>query len=284
MKNIKLFGETLQSPLIPASGVFGYGDEYDFIDYKYIGAFVTKGLSLKPREGNPTPRLTEVYGGMLNSVGLQNIGVEKFISEKLPIISKLKPKIIVNFFGNSEEEFLELAKILSDCPEIFALEMNVSCPNVKKACISFGQDPIALNQLTKKVKEVCNKPLIVKLTPNVTDITEIAKAAVDAGADALSLINTVKAMAIDIKTGKPVLASIQGGLSGRAIKPIAIRAVYDVANTVQVPIIGLGGIYTAEDVLEFFLAGATAVQIGTAMFTDPNICETIYKDLLTYNN
>jgi dihydroorotate dehydrogenase (NAD+) catalytic subunit len=274
--SIKLFGETLRTPLIPASGVFGYGDEYDFTDYKYIGAFVTKGLSLKPREGNPTPRVTEVYASMLNSIGLQNIGAEKFISEKLPVISKLGTKIIVNFFGNTEEEYVELARLLCKEKSIFALEMNVSCPNVKKACISFGQDPQALESLTQKVKNVCDKPLIVKLTPNVTDIVEVAKAAEKGGADALSMINTVKGMAIDINTKKPLLAATSGGLSGRAIKPIAIRAVYDVAQSgIKLPIIGMGGISNYEDVLEFMIAGATVVQIGTAIFTNPNICQEI---------
>ena len=280
--SVKLFGERLNTPLIPASGVWGYGDEYDFVDKQYLGAFVTKGLSVKPKEGNPVPRIAETECGMLNSVGLQNVGIKCFIEEKLPKVKDLGTKIIVNFFGNTEEEYLEAAKMLTKAPEIFALEMNVSCPNVKTGGISFGQDPTVLEHLTALVKKNISKPLIVKLTPNVADIPLVAKAAEKGGADAVSLINTVRGMSIDIRTGKPSLATPIGGYSGKAIKPIAVRAVYETAKVVNIPIIGIGGIYTAEDVIEFLMAGASAVQIGSAVFCDPNVCESISKGLKIY--
>ena len=279
---INLFGETLKSPLIMASGVFGYGDEYDFIDTNAIGAFSTKGLSINPKEGNVTPRIVETTAGIINSVGLQNIGIKKFIDEKMPDIKKLDMKIIANFFGNSDEEYIEAVKMLNNIKEIFALEMNISCPNVKKGGLSCGQDASHVHKLTSEVRVKTKKPLIVKLTPNVTRITDIAKAAEDAGADAVSLINTVKAMKIDIKTGRPILGNNMGGLSGRAIKPIAVNAVYEVAKAVKIPVIGMGGIFSAEDVIEFFMAGASCVQIGSAVFYNPNICSLIYKDLYDF--
>ena len=276
---VKLFKETLTTPLIPASGVFGYGDEYDFIQRGSIGAFVTKGLSLEPKEGNPTPRIAETACDIMNSVGLQNIGIKSFVNEKLPEIKKLKMKIIVNFFGNTDEEYVGVAELLDRQKDIFALEMNVSCPNVKTGGIAFGQDPDLIERLTKAVRKVTKKPLIVKLTPNVTSIPEIASAAEDGGADAISLINTVTALKIDINTRKSALGAGTGGLSGRAIKPIAVRAVYEAAKTVKIPIIGMGGIYTAEDALEFIMAGATALQVGSAIFYEPDICSIICKDL-----
>ena len=276
---VKLFGETLKSPLIMASGVFGYGDEYDFIDTTSIGAFSTKGLSINPKEGNVTPRIVETTAGIINSVGLQNVGIKRFIDEKVPHVKDLKMKMIVNFFGNSDDEYIEAVKLLNNVKEIFALEMNISCPNVKKGGLACGQDPAHVHKLTSEVRVNTKKPLIVKLTPNVTSIADIAKAAEDAGADALSLINTVKAMKIDVRTGRPMLGNSMGGLSGRAIKPIAVRAVYEVAKVVKIPIIGMGGIFTAEDVVEFFMAGASCVQIGSAIFYSPDICTSIYKDL-----
>lgn len=279
---VKLFGQELNTPLIPASGVWGYGDEYDFVDQSSLGAFVTKGLSAKPRQGNPVPRIAETECGVLNSVGLQNVGIECFIQEKLPKVKDLGTKIIVNFFGNTEDEYLEAVKMLSNSPEIFALEMNVSCPNVKTGGIAFGQDPSMIKSLTQSVKKHCSKPLIVKLTPNVANIPLIAKAAEQGGADAVSLINTVRGMSIDIKTGRPSLATPIGGYSGKGIKPIAVRAVYETAKEIKIPIIGIGGIYTADDVIEFLMAGASAVQIGSAIFLDPNICNNIVKDLKTY--
>lgn len=280
--SVKLFGQKLRTPLIMASGVFGYGDEYGFIDTDVIGAFVTKGLSLAPKNGNPTPRIVETECGIINAVGLQNVGVKHFIKEKLPKIKNSNMKIIANFFGNKEEEYLKVAEILDDVKELFALEMNVSCPNVKVGGLAFGQDPKLIKKLTAGVKKRTSKPVIVKLTPNVTNIAEIAKAAEDGGADAVSLINTVKAMVIDIKTGKPVLGNITGGLSGKAVKPIAVRCVYETAKAVKIPVIGLGGIYTAEDVIEFFMAGASAVQIGSAVFYEPDICKAIVSGLKNY--
>jgi len=261
--SVKLFEETLKNPLIMASGVFGYGDEYDFINMDAIAGFVTKGLSINPKEGNATPRVIETASGIINSVGLQNIGIKEFISNKIPEIKNKKPK-------------------LDKVPELFALEMNISCPNVKKGGLACGQDPQMVHKLTSEVKKRIKKPLIVKLTPNVTDIAAIAKAAEDGGADAVSLINTIKAIKIDIKTGKPMLGNCMGGLSGRAIKPVAVRAVYEVANAVKIPIIGMGGIFNAEDVIEFIMAGASCVQIGSAVFYDPNICEKINNELLKF--
>jgi dihydroorotate dehydrogenase (NAD+) catalytic subunit len=282
--NIELFGERLKTPMIMASGVFGYGDEYDFINMNPVAGFVTKGLSINPKEGNTTPRIIETASGIINSVGLQNVGIKEFISNKIPEISKsLKnTKMIANFFGNYDEEYLQAAELLDRVPELFALEMNISCPNVKKGGLACGQDPKMVEKLTSEVKKRIKKPLIVKLTPNVTDIAGIAKAAEDAGADAVSLINTIKAIKIDIKTGKPMLGNCMGGLSGRAIKPVAIRAVYEVAKVVKIPIIGMGGIFTAEDLIEFMMAGATCVQIGSAVFYDPNICEKINDDLIRF--
>ena len=280
--SIELFGKKLNTPLIPASGVWGYGDEYDFVNNKSIGAFCTKGLSVKAKEGNPVPRITETECGVLNSVGLQNIGIKKFIDEKIPKIKDLGPKIIVNFFGNTEQEYIEAAQMLDGVDAVFALEMNVSCPNIKLGGIGFGQDAKMLEKLTSEVKKHTKKPLIVKLTPNVTDITVIAKATEAGGADAVSLINTVRGLAIDVKTKKPVLATPIGGYSGKGIKPIALRAVYETAKVVKIPVIGIGGIYSAEDVLEFIMAGAVAVQIGSAVFLDPNVCELMSKDLLDH--
>ncbi len=279
---VRLFDAELKTPLIPASGVWGYGDEYDFVNNEFLGAFSTKGLSIKPREGNPVPRIAETECGVLNSVGLQNVGIKCFIEEKMPKIKDLGPKIIANFFGNTEEEYMDAARSLGAVKELFALEMNVSCPNIKTGGISFGQDPKMIEKLTSEVKKQSKKPLIVKLTPNVSNIPAIAKAAEEGGADAISLINTVRGMSIDIRTGKPSLATPIGGYSGKGIKPIAVRAVYETAKAVKIPIIGMGGIYTAEDVVEFMMAGASAVQIGSAVFSDPNICETIAKDLRLY--
>lgn len=280
--SVKLFGERLKSPLIMASGTFGYGNEYDFIDTTPIAAFVTKGLSIGPKDGNLVPRITETCSGVLNSVGLQNVGIKAFIEDKVPEIKTLPMKIIVNFFGNTEDEYIKAARSLDSVEEVFALEMNVSCPNVNKGGIAFGQDPELIKSLTVKVKKATSKPLIVKLTPNVSSIPDIAKAAENGGANAISLINTVKAMAIDIRTGKPVIGNIMGGLSGKAIKPIAVRAVYEAAKTVSIPVIGMGGISTADDVVEFMMAGASLVQIGSAVFFDPNVCSKIHEGLVRY--
>jgi dihydroorotate dehydrogenase (NAD+) catalytic subunit len=280
--SINLFNKRLLTPLIPASGVYGYGEEYDFIDTLALGAFCTKGLSIKPKDGNPVPRIAEVSDGVINSVGLQNKGIDKFIEEEYPKIKKLKQNVIVNFFGNTKEEYIEASKKLDSLEDIFALEMNVSCPNVKEGGIGFGQDEKDLEDLTREVKKNIKKPLIVKLTPNVTDITKIALAAKRGGADAVSLINTVKAMKIDINSGKPILANKIGGLSGPAIKPIAIRCVYEVAKKVKIPIIGMGGITKGSDVIEFLMAGATCVQVGAGLFNNPNILSKIRNEIIDY--
>lgn len=280
--SISLFNKKLTSPIIPASGVYGYGEEYDFIDTSSLGAFCTKGLSIKPKDGNPVPRIAEVRNGVINSVGLQNKGIDKFIKEEYPKIKKLKQNVIVNFFGNTKKEYVEASKKLDSLDNIFALEMNVSCPNVKEGGIGFGQDEKILEDLTREVKKNTKKPLIVKLTPNVTDIAIIALAAESGGADALSLINTVKAMKIDINSGKPILANKIGGLSGPAIKPIAVRCVYEVASKVKTPIIGMGGVTSGCDVIEFLMAGATCVQVGAGLFNNPNILSKIKNEIIDY--
>lgn len=279
----KLFAQILENPILVASGVFGYGDEYSFLDYKYISGFCTKGVSLNERKGNPLPRIAETKSGMLNSIGLQNIGLDNFVKKKLPSLKDINKKIIVNFFGNTIEEYLILAEKLSEHENIFALEMNVSCPNVKEGCMLFGQDAKTIFNLVDKIKKLKFKtPLIVKLTPNVSNIVDIAKAAEDAGADALSLINTIKGMKIDINSRKPYLGAVFGGLSGPAIKPIALRCVYEVKNSCKIPIIGIGGIESYKDVLEFIMAGATCVQVGSQLFNNPNVCKNIHEGLLTY--
>ena len=266
---VDIAGIKMRNPVMVASGTFGCGEEYsNFIDLNKLGAVVTKSVTLNPREGNPPPRLCETPAGMLNSIGLQNEGLKVFLEKQLPFISRFDVPIIVNVAGETIEEYVEVSRALSNQPKVKGLELNISCPNVKKGGMSFGIDPKATKDLIESVRLATKLPLIAKLSPNVTDITEIAKAAVSAGADALSLINTVMGMAIDIKTKKPKLATFTGGLSGPAIRPIAIRMVWQVAQVVDVPIIGIGGIMTAEDAYEFILAGAKAVQVGTANFVD----------------
>ena len=252
-----------------ASGTFGSGEEFsEFVDLSKLGAVTTKGVANVPWPGNPTPRVAEVYGGMLNAIGLQNPGIDVFVERDVPYLKKAGATIIVNVCGKSEKDYVEVVERLSDEP-VDLLEINVSCPNVKEGGIAFGQDPKALYEITKAVKAKAKQPIIMKLSPNVTDITEMAKAAVDAGSDALSLINTLTGMKIDIERRDFVLANKTGGMSGPAIKPVAVRMVYQVANAVDVPIIGMGGIATAEDALEFIMAGATAVSVGTANFINP---------------
>ena len=266
---VDIAGIKLKNPVMVASGTFGYGEEYsELIDLNKLGAIVTKSVTLNPRPGNPPPRICETPAGMLNSIGLQNDGLKVFIEKQLPFLSKFDLPVIVNVAGETIEEYVEVARALSKEPKVKGIELNISCPNVKKGGMTFGIDPKAVKELIEEVRAATKLPLIAKLSPNVTDITVIAKAAVSAGADALSLINTVLGMAIDIKTKKPKLATVTGGLSGPAIKPIAIRMVWQVAQVVKVPIIGIGGIMTAEDAYEFLLAGAKAVQIGTANFID----------------
>ncbi|MBN2284429.1 MAG: dihydroorotate dehydrogenase [Deltaproteobacteria bacterium] len=253
-----------------ASGTFGYGEEFaPYIDLNRLGAIVVKGISRRPRRGNPPPRIMETPAGMLNAVGLENVGVDVFIEQKLPFLRTFDVAVIVNIFGESVEEYAEVARILDGVDGVHGVEVNISCPNVVRGGIDFGIDPEATRAVTSAVRAVTTLPLIVKLTPNVTDITKIALAAQEGGADALSLINTLKGMAVDIETRKPRLRNITGGLSGPAIRPIALRMVWEVVRAVTVPVIGGGGIMTAADALEFLIAGARAVQVGTAGFIDP---------------
>jgi len=267
--SVDIAGVTMKNPVTTGSGTFGSGEEFsEFVDLSKLGAVTTKGVANVPWPGNPTPRVAEVYGGMLNAIGLQNPGINVFVERDVPYLKKAGATIIVNVCGKSEKDYVEVVERLSDEP-VDLLEINVSCPNVKEGGIAFGQDPKALYEITKAVKAKAKQPIIMKLSPNVTDITEMAKAAVDAGSDALSLINTLTGMKIDIERRDFVLANKTGGMSGPAIKPVAIRMVYQVANAVDVPIIGMGGIATAEDALEFIMAGATAVSVGTANFINP---------------
>jgi dihydroorotate dehydrogenase (NAD+) catalytic subunit len=278
--SVEIAGITMRNPVMTASGTFGYGREFaDYMDLESIGAMITKGLSLKPKAGNNTPRIVETPGGMLNAIGLQNVGIDAFISTKLPFLRTVNTPVIVNLYGNSLEEYGELASRIDGLPEVAGVEVNISCPNVKQGGIVFGTDPGAAAQVVSLVRESTSKPLIVKLSPNVTDVVVMAKACVDAGAEALSLINTLTGMAIDITTRRPVLANITGGLSGPAIKPVALRMVWQVARAVKVPLIGIGGIITATDALEFILAGATAVQVGTANFLNPSAAEEIARGM-----
>jgi dihydroorotate dehydrogenase (NAD+) catalytic subunit len=281
--SVNIAGISLRNPVMTASGTFGYGEEFsEYVDLKKIGAIVTKGLSIKPRAGNPMPRIVETPGGMLNAIGLQNVGIEKFIEEKIPFLRKVSTPIIVNFFGNTVEEYAALAERLDVIPEVAGIEVNISCPNVKHGGIVFGTDPKSARVVVSAVRSATSKPLIVKLSPNVTDIVTMASACAEAGADALSLINTITGMAIDLKSRRPALANVTGGLSGPAIKPIALRMVWQVSKAVKLPIIGIGGITTATDALEFLLAGATAVQVGTANFMSPAASQQIAVDMEKY--
>ncbi|MFQ5449080.1 MAG: dihydroorotate dehydrogenase [Nitrospinaceae bacterium] len=271
------------NPVIAASGTFGYGLEYaPFVDLDRLGGFATKGLSLKPRMGNPVPRMVETSSGMLNAIGLENIGLENFLNGKLPHLRGYKTRILVNFFGDTIGEYAEMASKLSDVDRIDGLEMNISCPNVEEGGVQFSSEPGIVRQLVRAVRQSTDKLLIVKLSPNVKDIAEIARAAEEAGADALSLINTQIGMAIDLETGKPWLANRTGGLSGPAIKPIALYMVYKTVRAVNIPVIGMGGISTWEDAVEFLMAGAAAIQIGTANFIDPAVTMKVLDGLHAY--
>ncbi|MBR4059505.1 MAG: dihydroorotate dehydrogenase [Lachnospiraceae bacterium] len=266
---VTIAGVEFKNPVMTASGTFGSGMEYgEFVDLNRLGAVVTKGVANVPWPGNPTPRVAETYGGMLNAIGLQNPGIDVFIERDIPFLKQYDTKIIVNVCGKSVEDYCEVVEKLGDQP-VDMLEINVSCPNVKEGAIAFGQKADALFNITKEIKKYAKQPVIMKLSPNVTDITEMAKAAEAAGADALSLINTITGMKIDVHRRKFAIANKTGGLSGPAIKPVAVRMVYQVANAVQIPIIGMGGIANAEDALEFILAGATAVSIGAMNFVNP---------------
>jgi dihydroorotate dehydrogenase (NAD+) catalytic subunit len=253
-----------------ASGTFGYGEEYsEFYDLNRLGAVVVKGLSPVPRPGNPTPRIVETPSGMLNAIGLQNIGVAAFVKDKMPFLRQFNTPVIVNFFGDNMDEYEQAAEELSSCEGIHALEMNISCPNKQAGWAVFGTDPKVMREVITRTRKKTNLPLIVKLSPNVTSIADMAKIAEDSGADALSLINTLTGMVIDVKSRKPVLANRIGGLSGPAIRPVAVRMVWQVCKAVKIPVIGLGGIMNANDALEFLIAGAKAVQVGTANFVNP---------------
>jgi dihydroorotate dehydrogenase (NAD+) catalytic subunit len=280
MLDVNLPGLNLKNPIMPASGCFGFGREYSqFFDLSRLGAIMIKATTVEPRFGNPTPRVAETSAGMLNAIGLQNPGLKKVFSEELPWLDKFDVPIIANIAGSTEEDYVAVAAEISKAPNVHALELNISCPNVKTGGITFGTIPEVAKALTKKVKEVSEVPVYVKLSPNVTDIVEMAKAVEDGGADGLTMINTLVGMRIDLKTARPVIANKTGGLSGPAIKPVAIRMIHEVSQKVDIPIIGMGGIQSAEDVIEYFYAGASAVAVGTANFVDPFVCPTIIEEL-----
>ena len=280
--NVTLAGVELKNPVMTASGTFGSGEEYsEFVDLNKLGAVVTKGVANVPWPGNPTPRITETKSGMLNAIGLQNPGIDVFCERDIPFPKKFDTKIIVNVCGKTTEDYCEVVERLANEP-VDMLEINVSCPNVKEGGIAFGQDPRALEAITKEVKKYAKQPVIMKLSPNVTDVTEMARAAEAGGADVLSLINTITGMKIDINRRTFALANKTGGMSGPAVKPVAVRMVYQVANAVSLPIIGMGGIASAEDALEFIMAGATAVSVGTANFFEPRTTEMVVDGIRSF--
>jgi dihydroorotate dehydrogenase (NAD+) catalytic subunit len=273
-------GLDLKNPIIPASGCFGFGREYaNLYDLSILGAIMIKATTVETRYGNETPRVAETSSGMLNAIGLQNPGLDKVMNNELPWLAQFDVPIIANIAGSTIEDYVNVAKEISKADNVKALELNISCPNVKCGGIAFGTDAATAAEVTRKVKEVSEVPLYVKLSPNVTNIVEIAKAIENAGADGLTMINTLLGMRLDLRTGKPIIANKTGGLSGPAIKPVAIRMIHDVSQVVNIPIIGMGGVMNAEDVLEFFLAGASAVGVGTANFVDPFVCPTIIEEL-----
>lgn len=281
--SVNIAGIQLKNPVMTASGTFGYGEEFaPYLDLNRLGAVVVKGLSLKPRQGNSPPRIVETAAGMLNSIGLQNVGVEAFIKYRLPFLTRFDTKVIVNFFGDSIDEYCEVARALDGADGIAGLEMNISCPNKQEGWLEFGTNPDLTSKVVSAARKHTKLPLIVKLSPNVTDITTIAKAAVDAGADVLSLINTLSGMAVDVNTRRPKLGNIIGGLSGPAIKPVALKMVWQAAKAVNAPLIGIGGIMTAEDAIEFMLVGASAVQVGTANFIDPEASVKMIEGIEDY--
>jgi len=282
--SVTVAGIRLKNPVIAASGTFGYGLEFeDIVHLNKLGGFVVKGLSREPMTGNPPPRLYETTAGMLNAIGLQNIGARAFLDEKLPKLREIKNTVVfANIFGYTREDYERTIQILNEGEGIAAYELNVSCPNTQHGGIQFGSDPRSLDEVVRTAKRVTERPLIVKLSPNVTSIAQMAHIAQEAGADALSLVNTFVAMAIDPETRKPRIANLTAGLSGPAIKPIAVRMVYDAAQSVRIPVIGMGGISTATDILEFMLAGATAIQVGTASYWDPCATEKIVEELQNY--
>jgi dihydroorotate dehydrogenase (NAD+) catalytic subunit len=277
---VEVGGILMKNPVMTASGTFGYGKEFaTLVDLKRLGGIVVKGLSLKPSAGNPPPRTVETCGGMLNAIGLENIGLEAFVKEKLPFLKTLETPVILNIYGHETKAYAELAERIQDVEGIAGIEVNISCPNVKAGGMVFGTDPKMAFEVVKAVREKATLPLITKLSPNVSDIKDIARSVVEAGADAVSLINTIAGMAVDVATRRPKLANVTGGLSGPAIKPIALRMVWEVAQAVPVPVVGIGGIMDAMDALEFLIVGASAVQVGTANFISPRATEEIADGL-----
>ena len=281
--NTKIGSLELKNPVMTASGTFGYGTEYaDFMDINRLGAIIVKGTTLNPRQGNPYPRMAETPSGMLNAVGLQNKGVDYFVDHIYPEVRKFQTNVIVNVSGSSIEDYAQCASIINTLDDIPAIELNISCPNVKQGGMAFGVKPESAAQVVSAVRKAYDKTLIVKLSPNVTDITEIARAVEGAGADSVSLINTMLGMAIDAERRKPILSTVTGGMSGPAVKPVALRMVWQVAKAVKIPVIGLGGICSATDAIEFLLAGASAIQIGTANFIDPAVSEKVVDGIEEY--
>ena len=280
---VEVSGIFMKNPVMTASGTFGYGQEFaSLFDLNTLGAIVVKGLSLKPAPGNPPPRTVETCGGMLNAIGLENVGLEAFVHNKLPFLQTLDTPIILNIYGHNIEQYAELAERIRDLEGIAGIEVNISCPNVKAGGIAFGTDPKMAFQVTKAVRKKTKLPLVVKLSPNVTDIKTIARSVEEAGADAVSLINTITAMAVDVERRRPKLANIVGGLSGPAIKPIALRMVWETTQAVRIPVIGIGGIMDAMDALEFLIVGARAIQVGTANFVNPRATVEIVEGLAAY--
>ena len=281
--SVNIAGITMKNPVMTASGTFGYGQEFTpFYDLNRLGAIIVKGLSLEPAQGNPPPRTVETCGGMLNAIGLENVGVDQFVKEKLPFLRSLDTAIILNIYGRHIDEYGDMARQVDRIEGIAGLEVNISCPNVKAGGMAFGTDPATAYQVTRTVKENTGLPVIVKLSPNVTDIAGIARSVEDAGADALSLINTIAGMAVDVERRRPRLANIVGGLSGPAIKPIALKMVWNTVQAVKIPVIGIGGITNTQDALEFFIVGARAIQVGTANFINPKAAVEIVDGLSTY--
>ncbi|OGQ97485.1 MAG: dihydroorotate dehydrogenase B catalytic subunit [Deltaproteobacteria bacterium RIFOXYD12_FULL_57_12] len=280
---VRIGALAMANPVMTASGTFGYGEEFaSLVNLARLGAIVVKGISLEPRAGNPPPRVAETACGMLNAIGLENVGLERFIAEKLPFLKGIHAPVVVNILGDSIDDYQRLASRLQMVPEVAAIEVNISCPNVKHGGVAFGTDPAMARAVTEAVRAAFDRTVLVKLSPNVTEITEIALAVEAGGADAVSLINTLLGMAIDIRTRRPRLANIVGGLSGPAVKPVALRMVWQVARAVRIPVVGIGGIATAEDAIEFLLAGATAVQVGTANFVNPRATEEIIDGIAAY--
>lgn len=283
--NTKIGSLELKNPVMTASGTFGYGTEYaDFMDISRLGAIIVKGTTLNPRQGNPYPRMAETPSGMLNAVGLQNKGVDYFVDHIYPEVRKIQTNIIVNVSGSCIDDYVQTAGIINTLDDIPSIELNISCPNVKQGGMAFGVKPESAAQVVEAVRKAYDKTLIVKLSPNVTDITEIARAVEGAGADSVSLINTMLGMAIDAEKRKPILSTVTGGMSGPAVKPVALRMVWQTAKAVKIPVIGLGGICSATDAVEFLLAGASAIQIGTANFIDPSISEKVIDGIEDYLN